>query len=111
MSRRPLSTSKGKVLMSTEIENINRDESRAAYFRHGKESFFAGDISKDLITDEPTWIIAAPVNDPVTQRALGVIAFRINPGKLSLLTSGRRALSKGADTQSFVSVTLGKPTS
>ena len=36
-----------------------------------------------------------------SQQLLGVAAFRIDPRKLSELTSGQRILAKGADTQSF----------
>ncbi|MGH7967872.1 MAG: sensor histidine kinase, partial [Limisphaerales bacterium] len=36
-----------------------------------------------------------------TDRLLGVVALRIDPGVLSDLTTGRRILAEGADTQSF----------
>ena len=45
--------------------------------------------------------MSAPVRSGSSLQLLGVVAFRIDPRKLSDLTSGRRILSKGANTQSL----------
>ena len=96
-----LITAHGGVLLSTSTQNVGADLSTNEYFLRGSESFFAGDISANSISREPKWVMTAPVTDPANDKLLGVAAFRINPRVLSALTSGRRVLSKGSDTQSF----------
>jgi signal transduction histidine kinase len=71
------------------------------FFVRGAEGFSAGDVVNDPLTGKPTWIMCAPIREMTSQQLLGVAAFRIDPRKLSELTSGQRILAKGADTQSF----------
>ena len=94
-------TSAGRVLASSANSNVNENLSTNEFFARGRESFFAGDVFPDLSSGKSTWIMAAPIKDLSAHNLLGVAAFRINPGSLSALTTGRRILSKGADTQSF----------
>ena len=91
----------GRVLASSINQNIGKDLFADEVFTRGKESFFAGDVSIDSITGHATWVLAAPIKAPTTRKFLGVMAFRINARELNALTSGRRVLSKGADTQSL----------
>jgi signal transduction histidine kinase len=91
----------GRVLASPISQNIGKDLFSDEIFTRGKESFFAGDVSIDSTTGHATWVLAAPIKAPTTRTFLGVVAFRINASGLNALTSGRRVLSKGADTQSL----------
>lgn len=73
----------------------------ASYFEQGRLSFYPGDIVRDETTGELHWIMSAPVHEQGTGRALGVVALEVNPHALSALTTGRRDLDEGSDTQSF----------
>jgi signal transduction histidine kinase len=45
--------------------------------------------------------MSAPVKEPETGQLMGVVAVGIDPGALSALTTGKRVLAEGAETQSF----------
>src|ERR1041385_7084297 len=47
------------------------------------------------------WRMSAPVKDPRDGELLGVVVVGIDPASLSAVTTGKRILSEGADTQSF----------
>ena len=88
--------------IASSLSRIDRsDRAGTEYFIRGVEAFFAGDIFEESVTGKPTWIMSAPVTDLASRKFSGVAAFRIDPRLLSALTTGRRILSKGANTQSF----------
>lgn len=90
----------GHVLASTSPLNQGRNYSTNRFFLQGSKAFDAGDVHVD--TDGKfTWIMAAPIASLPERHVIGVAAFRIEPAVLNALTSGRRVLSNGADTQSF----------
>ncbi len=91
----------GRVVASSTRRNTGKDLKSADYFERGKESFYAGEIARDPESGETTWVMTAPIGDDPGHEALGVLAFRIDPRTLSELTSGRRVLAQGADSQSF----------
>lgn len=91
----------GRVFASSVAKNVGRDFSTTDFFARGQRSFFGGDIFIDRESGQPTWIMTSPINDPVSHRLLAIVAFRVDPQTLSDLTSGKRILSEGADTQSF----------
>ena len=91
----------GNVLCSTSVKKVGLHQSETEHFARGWEGFHAGDVLNDPVTGNPTWIMTAPVRDGLSHRTLGVLGFRIDPRKLSELTSGRRTLLKGANSQSF----------
>jgi signal transduction histidine kinase len=91
----------GRVFASSVAKNIGRDFSTMDFFMRGQHSFFGGDMFIDPNTGWPTWIMTSPINDPVSYRLLAIVAFRVDPQTLSDLTTGKRILSEGADTQSF----------
>lgn len=91
----------GRIFASSVAGNVGRDYSSTDVFVEGKESIFAGDMLMDPESGQPTWIMTSPIKDATTHDLLGIIGFRIDPRKLSALTSGERILSEGADTQSF----------
>ena len=91
----------GMLLASSTLKTNFDDCSAADFFVRGLEDFFAGDVLRDSQTGKIRWIMSAPIRDVPSGRLLGVAAFRIDPRKLSDLTSGRRILSKGANTQSL----------
>ncbi len=91
----------GRVVASSESEHLGLPLSSAPYFHRGEHGFFAGDVLLDPTSGQPTWVMTAPIMDAAAQRLLGVVAFRIDPHTLSDLTTGRRVLAEGADTQGF----------
>jgi signal transduction histidine kinase len=91
----------GRVFDSSKNENIGQDRHFAEFFTQGRETFFPGDIHRDRTNGQISWIMAAPITEPSSQRFLGVLAVRIDPTALSALITGRRILQEGADTQSF----------
>jgi signal transduction histidine kinase len=93
-------TAKGRVAISSEPEGGGSDRSSAAYFVKGQSSFFAGDVVR-APNGEAIWVMSAPIRNATADRVLGVLAVRLDPQVLSDLTSGRRVLREGADTQSF----------
>jgi len=90
----------GRVAASSQRENNGKDYSSAECFARGRQSFFPGDIRRSA-NGQITWFMAAPIKDAADQRVLGVAVIRIDPGALSALTTGRRIIEEGADTQSF----------
>jgi len=91
----------GRVVASSTKQTLDTDLSSAEYFQRGQHAFFSGDVFKDAATGLLTWVIAAPILDESSHQLLGVVALRVNPRSLSELTTGRRILAEGADTQSF----------
>ena len=91
----------GRLLASSAGEKIGDDFSSAEYFRRGQRAFFWGGPFKEPASGRITWVLAAPIRNGLSHRLLGVVAVRIDPHTLSDLTSGRRILAEGADTQSF----------
>src|SRR4051812_43097685 len=91
----------GHLVASSAAEKVPDDFSSTEYFRRGQRSFFWGGPFKESASGRITWVVSAPIRDDSSQRLLGVLAFRIDPHTLSDLTSGRRILAQGADTQSF----------
>ncbi len=91
----------GHVIASSASNQIGKDFSTADFFTHGQHAFYRGDVFKDPVSGGLTWIMSAPVEDRANYRVLGVVALRIDPQSLSELTTGRRVLKEGADTQSF----------
>jgi signal transduction histidine kinase len=90
----------GHVVASSQRENIGKDYSAAECFARGRQSFFPGDIHRN-VDGQISWLMAAPIKDVADHRVLGVAVLRIDPGALSALTTGRRIIEEGADTQSF----------
>ena len=93
-------TAEGRVAASSEPESVGKDCSSAAYFVRGQKSFFGGDIVR-APDGETSWVISAPIRNATADRVPGVLAVRLDPRVLSDLTSGRRILAEGADTQAF----------
>lgn len=91
----------GRVVAATDAHRVGQNQSQSSYFLRGKKAFYCGDLFRDPLNGQVTWILAAPIEDRVDQRLLGVLACRIDPETLSALTTGRRILAEGADTQSF----------
>lgn len=71
------------------------------YFERAKERYYAGDVIREKSTERILWRMSAPVIDAGSKRLLGVVTLGIDPGALSVLTTGSRILGEGADTQSF----------
>lgn len=92
---------RGKLIASSLGATESSDRAGTDYFIQGADAFFAGDVFEDPATGKPSWVMSAPVNDLISRELLGVVALRIDPRKLSTLASGKRILSKGANTQSF----------
>lgn len=90
----------GKVVGSS-AKRLPGYEEVASFFEQGRQSFFPGDIVRDATTGEIKWTMSAPVKYPRNGRLLGVVAMRVDPAALTLLTIGKRALQEGSDTQSF----------
>lgn len=91
----------GEMLAGTLTGASDAKLARTEYFTRGVEAFYGGDVFRDPSSGRLGWIMSAPIKDLKSNRLLGVAAFRIDPRKLSDLTSGRRILSKGANSQSF----------
>lgn len=91
----------GRVAASSESKNVGKDLSSVEYFLRGQQAFFPDDVAHDPESGQISWVMMAPVKDATSQHLLGVVACRMGPGTLSALTTGRRILAEGADTQSF----------
>jgi signal transduction histidine kinase len=91
----------GKVVASSDPGNLGKELRTTEYFERGRKSFFTGDLFKDPITGKATWVMTAPIKTRSGRRLLGIAGFRIDLGSLTALTTGRRVLAEGADTQSF----------
>jgi signal transduction histidine kinase len=91
----------GWVIASSGEEIAAKDESAAAYFEGGRRAFYSGDLVRDAASGRVRWKMSAPVKAPGSERVLGVVVVGIDPAALSMLTSGKRVLAEGADTQSF----------
>jgi signal transduction histidine kinase len=90
----------GRVVVSSDPRNIGKDCSSSEYFARGRQFFFPGDIQRNA-GGQITWLMAAPIKNADDQQFLGVVVLRVDPSALSALTTGRRIIEEGADTQSF----------
>jgi signal transduction histidine kinase len=90
----------GRVVSSSSPQRAGESRANSPYFEQGRRSFCPGDIIRDD-TGELRWIMSAPVKDTRTGQPLGVVALSVSPEALSRLTTGRRDLEEGSDTQSF----------
>lgn len=91
----------GKVIASSSLELLGKDESASPEFRRGRNSFYPGDVVFDAGSGKLRWNMSAPVRDPEDGQVLGILALGINPHALTELTTGQRSLNQGAETQSF----------
>jgi nitrogen fixation/metabolism regulation signal transduction histidine kinase len=91
----------GRVVASSKRESIGEDWSSAEFFEQGQKSFFPGDIYREPAEGRLRWVMAAPIMNVVGSRLLGVVALKVDPRALNDLTTGRRIVAEGADTQSF----------
>jgi signal transduction histidine kinase len=91
----------GRVVASAVSPNVGQDVSAAEYFRRGQRSFFPGDVLRERGTNRITWVMAAPIHAAAGDQVIGVLACRVDVQTLSALTTGRRILNEGADTQCF----------
>lgn len=90
----------GKVAASSSPEMLGRDQSSLPDFLNGRASFAFGDVTR-APDGSLHWRMSAPVKDPATGTSLGVVVMSINPAVLNDLTTGKRILQQGADTQSY----------
>ena len=90
----------GRVVVSSDPKNTGKDCSSSEYFARGRQFFFPGNIHREA-GGQITWLMAAPIKDADDQQLLGVVVLRVDPSALSALTTGRRIVEEGADTQSF----------
>lgn len=90
----------GKVVASSSPEMLGRDQSSLPDFLNGRASFAFGDVTR-APDGSLHWAMSAPVKDPATGAPLGVVVMSINPKVLNDLTTGKRVLQEGADTQSY----------
>jgi signal transduction histidine kinase len=93
--------SEGRVVASSDPGNLGKELPTAEYFERGQKSFYTGDLFKDPLTGKPTWVMTCPIRTRSGRRLLGVAGFRVDLGSLTALTTGKRVLAEGADTQSF----------
>lgn len=91
----------GRVVAGSEKQVVGKEESGEPYFEQGRLSFYPGDLVRDSKTGELNWIMSAPVTNARNGEVLGVMALAVDPGALSVLTTGERDLREGSDTQSF----------
>jgi signal transduction histidine kinase len=94
-------TPAGRVVASSDNQDLTTNSLPHEFFTRAAEPPSAGGIFMDPNTGKPTWIMSRPIRDAASHELLAFAAFRINPATLSALTSGRRSLSQGADTQSM----------
>ena len=91
----------GRVVASSMRQNIGQDWSSAEFFARGQKSFFPGDLYREPADGQIRWAMSAPIMDAAGSRLLGVVAIRVDASALNDLTTGRRIVAEGADTQSF----------
>jgi signal transduction histidine kinase len=89
----------GRVVAASRPELAGRDFSGSECFKLGRESFYAGDLAWDRVDGQIRWRMSAPVNE--SGQAAAVLVVGVDPAVLSSLTTGKRVLDEGADTQSF----------
>src|SRR5688572_2320293 len=91
----------GKVAASSSPQMVGKDESASAEFQQGLKAYNPGDVVRERPTGTIRWKMSAPVKERQSGRMVGVIAVELNPASLSGLTTGKRVLAQGAETQSF----------
>jgi signal transduction histidine kinase len=91
----------GGVVASSSPALIGKDESSAPEFQLGRQSFYWGNIVREPGTGVIRWRMSAPVKEAGSGRTSGVVLLGVDPGALNDLTTGKRVLAEGADTQSF----------
>jgi signal transduction histidine kinase len=94
-------TTDGRVVASSRRQNISQDWSSAAFFTRGQMSFYPGDLYREPADGQIRWVMSAPILDAAGSRPLGVVVLRVDASALSDLTTGRRIIAEGADSQSF----------
>jgi len=90
----------GRIIASSQSEKVGTDQSAEGYFLKGQKAFDGGVVARRP-NGELTWVMSAPIRNDGDGSVSGVLAARFDPEVLSDLTSGRRVLREGADTQSF----------
>lgn len=91
----------GKVIASSSPYMLGRNESASPEFRRGRDAFYPGDVAFDAKLGRLQWRMSAPIPDPQNGQVLGVLVLDVDPRTLTELTTGRRSLNQGADSQSF----------
>lgn len=82
------------------VPTVSGQDANSPVFVGSGDSFSFGDVIRGS-DGKLQWRMSAPVTDPATGARLGVVVLGINPQVLSDLTTGRRLLAQGADTQSY----------
>ena len=90
----------GRVVASSDARSIGRDDSGTAYFRHGRDRVYVGDIARDK-DGRVEWVVSAPIVDRHSGVRLAVLANRIDPHALSSFTTGRKLHELGIPDQSL----------
>lgn len=90
----------GKVVASTDEDEIGEDESDDSYFIEGKKGIYVTDSgsveAEHFKTERRTMRVSAPIKDKTTGKLLGVIINFFDVQKISEILSGEFQIQKGA---------------
>lgn len=88
----------GKIVASTDIEEVGTDESSTEQFIEGKKGAYTGEeIGEEEVASPETFLsVSAPITDKDSGELLGVIVISYHTKKLEEILSGEFQLEKGA---------------
>jgi signal transduction histidine kinase len=84
----------GKIIASTNEENIGADKSSDAYFLAGKEGTYIKDAYYSETTRKETYAVSTPIRDDNTKELLGVLVGRFGMIDLNEITTERTGLGE-----------------
>jgi C4-dicarboxylate-specific signal transduction histidine kinase len=84
----------GKIIASTNEENIGADKSSDVYFLAGKEKTYIKDAYYSETTRKETYAVSTPVRDDNTKELLGVLVGRFGMTDLNRITTERTCLGE-----------------
>ncbi len=90
--------SEGKIIVSTNENNIGLDKSTDAYFLGAKEGVYIKDAYYSETTKEYSIVFSVPVLDKETDEFLGVIVARVPLEDLDNITTDRTGLGETGET-------------
>jgi len=91
----------GTVVASSSAQILGTNRRNTPEFQQGRQTAFAGDITREPDTGAIRWRMSAPLRDSESPELLGVVVVGFDPAALTALTAGKRVLAQGANTQSF----------
>ena len=84
----------GKIIVSSNENNIGLDRSGNTYFTEGKNRTYIKGVYHSKTTGEDSMAVSTPILDDETKEFLGVLVIRLNLTALNKISSDRTGLGK-----------------